>query len=406
MKVNKWTVGLAAVGLVSLPATALAEEELSPVQTALDSTVISGYVNTSAQWDFGTGNYGAPRYAFNNNKQDGFNLNAVKLTIERPFTETQWAAGYKVDLMFGPDADAIGTTLGGDGTDNFAVRQAYVELRTPVGNGLDFKMGVFDGILGYESTDAGSNANMTRSWGYTIEPVAHTGLLGSYEFNKVIKASVGVANTMGACINERAWPDKSETFKTYMGSLTLTAPDSMGFMAGSRLYAAIVNGYDSIAGLPGGQAGLNSTHYYVGGTLATPVEGFQLGGAFDYGDWHDDDGSVGHAWALAGYLSYQMTEKLSAHARVEYFSASDSVVDLMSSPQPLAPAFDSPEGIAKNIFSTTATLQYDLWKNVMTRLEFRWDHAGGSGEPFGGTDADGGGKDNNYMLAANVIYKF
>ncbi len=65
MKVNKWTLGLAAVGLVSLPAGLQAEEQLSPVQTALNSTVISGYVNTSAQWDFGTGNYGAPKYTYN-----------------------------------------------------------------------------------------------------------------------------------------------------------------------------------------------------------------------------------------------------------------------------------------------------------------------------------------------------
>ena len=56
MKVNKWTLGLAAVGLVSLPALAQAEEKASAVMTALSSTTISGYVDTSAQWDIGTGN--------------------------------------------------------------------------------------------------------------------------------------------------------------------------------------------------------------------------------------------------------------------------------------------------------------------------------------------------------------
>src|SRR5256885_9250870 len=35
---------------------AQAEEKLSALQTALSSTTISGYVNTSAQWDAGTGN--------------------------------------------------------------------------------------------------------------------------------------------------------------------------------------------------------------------------------------------------------------------------------------------------------------------------------------------------------------
>ena len=34
------------------------------------------------------------------------------------------------------------------------IRQAYVDLVIPVGNGLDSKMGQWDNILGYESSDA------------------------------------------------------------------------------------------------------------------------------------------------------------------------------------------------------------------------------------------------------------
>ena len=47
MKVNKWTIGLAAVWLVSLPSGARSEEKASPVMTALSSTMISGYVSSS-----------------------------------------------------------------------------------------------------------------------------------------------------------------------------------------------------------------------------------------------------------------------------------------------------------------------------------------------------------------------
>src|SRR5512139_2977203 len=106
MKIDKWTLGLAAMGLVSLPVTMPAEERLSPIQTSLASTVISGYVNTAMQWNPGTGNANPPGFAYNDrNKQDAFSLNAVRLTIERPLAEARWAAGYKVDLMFGQDAD-------------------------------------------------------------------------------------------------------------------------------------------------------------------------------------------------------------------------------------------------------------------------------------------------------------
>src|SRR5436190_10864749 len=158
MKVDKWTLGLAAVGLVSLPSIMQAEEKASSMMTALSSTTISGYVSTSMEWNPGTGNAYVPGFAFNKNKQDGFNLDVVKLTIERPLDESQWSAGYKVDLIFGPDANALATTsvIGGN-TSDFGIKQAYVALRAPVGNGLDFKLGVWDTIIGYETFDAGSN---------------------------------------------------------------------------------------------------------------------------------------------------------------------------------------------------------------------------------------------------------
>ena len=57
----------------------------------------------------------------------------------------------------------------------------------------------------------------------------------------------------------------------------------------------------------------------------------------------------------------------------------------------------------------TGTLQYDLWANVMSRLELRWDHVCNSvhgGDLFGGTGGGGPTEKNQVMLAANVIYKF
>ena len=42
-------------------------------------------------------------------KADGFNLDVVKITLEKPLDESEWAAGYKVDLLIGPDAVILGT---------------------------------------------------------------------------------------------------------------------------------------------------------------------------------------------------------------------------------------------------------------------------------------------------------
>ncbi len=60
MKFNKWTLGLAAIGVVSLASAARADETLSPVQTALSSTTISGYLDFTASWKPGTGSVNMP----------------------------------------------------------------------------------------------------------------------------------------------------------------------------------------------------------------------------------------------------------------------------------------------------------------------------------------------------------
>jgi hypothetical protein len=131
MKVNKWTLGLAAVGLVSLPSLVQAEEKPNQLLTALSSTTISGYVSASAHWNPGTGNGNTPGYAYNAGKSDGFNVNVVNIVLEKPLDEGTWAAGYKVDLWIGPDAAVIGNNIGagvGGGGDDLALKQAYIRF--------------------------------------------------------------------------------------------------------------------------------------------------------------------------------------------------------------------------------------------------------------------------------------
>ncbi|HTL56427.1 MAG TPA: outer membrane beta-barrel protein [Candidatus Limnocylindrales bacterium] len=424
MKFNKWTVVLASAGLVSLVTPSQAEEKASSVMTALASTTLSGYVDTSAHWNFGTGNTFVPPYKFNSpSKSDGFNLDVVQLRIEKPLDESEWAAGYRVDLWAGPDANVLGTqSVFSTGASDFAIRQAYAALRVPVLNGLDLKFGVFDSIIGYESVESPNNPNYTRSYGHSIEPQTHTGILASYRFSDMVSASVGVANTVSSSINSRAQlgskgvatnplltalgitattPPGSnpyaESYKAYMGSVAITAPESMGFLAGSTLYGGVVNGYN--ASVLGSGLGMPTLNAYVGSTVATPVTGLRLGAAWDLLNVNTtpNSGTLGgtkteaDVWSLAGYASFQATEKLSLHGRFEYVSGD----------------VDKPVNTGNGIFAATATAQYDLWKNVISRVEFRWDHVE-HGRAFGGVDSVTGGpnRENAFLLAANLIYKF
>jgi hypothetical protein len=414
MKFNKWTVALAALGVVSLASAARAEEKASPVMTALAATTISGYVDTSAEWNFGTGNANLPPYRFNGaNKADGFNLDVIQLRIDKPLDEQPWSAGYRADLWFGPDANSLGTqSYFGNGTQastgDFAIRQAYAALRVPVGTGLDFKLGVFDSIVGYESIEAGNNPNFTRSYGNSIEPTTQTGLLVSYRFCDCFSASAGVADTVGPAINQRANPPKAESYKTYMGSVAFTAPDSWGFLTGSTLYGGIIGGYN------GNDTGAvdadgnpitygNQINYYTGVTIATPVTGLRFGAAFDYLAIAD---APGETYALGGYASFQATEKLSFHARVEYLKDSQNYLlhDALSDPTDPTSTIDGTD--PEKVLAMTATVQYDLWKNVISRVELRWDHSLSGINAFGGTVAGQPSLINAWMLGANIIYKF
>ncbi len=410
MKCNAWTLGLLSAGLVSLPAVTHAEEKPSSVLTALSATTLSGYVDTSAQWNMGTGNANVPGYAWNSpSKADGFNLNVIELNLEKTVDAAdQWGAGYKVSILAGPDASLFNTRSPVSGANSdFAVKQAYVSLHAPIGNGLDFKVGVWDTLIGYEVFESINDPNFTRSYGYSMEPTTHTGVQATYQFCDFLSATVGIANTFGPTINGRAFissgnggvqgPD-AESYKTYMAAMTFTAPTNMGSFAGSTLTACVINGFDSGIGGSGGVFGngFNQTSLYVGATIATPISGIKVGACYDYAALNSlpptDSGlseSSGYANAVAGYLSWQVTEKLSAYGRAEYASSS----------------YASTFGTRK-VVEATATLQYDLWKNVLSRVEFRWDHSADGSDAYGGTIPGEPTLKNSYILLASLAYKF
>jgi hypothetical protein len=396
MNFNKWTLALAAAGVVSLGSVAQAEEAQNQVLTALSSTTLSGYISTSAIWKFGEGNGPMDAGYYGAGKMDGFNLDAVKLSLSKPLDEGQWSAGYTFDLVFGPDAEVFEAGQGAL-ADDMAIQNAFVLLRAPVGNGVDIKMGAFDTLIGYESFDYPKNPNWSRSYGYGIEPTQHTGVTLAYQFTEWLRIEGGVANTLDGPINARsrfANGEESETEKTYLGLVTLTAPESFGAMAGSQLYLGIVDGIDASNGFDADGTYLgnyfDTTSLYAGLTAKTPVEGLLVGAAFDYLDAKVDAGGTkedADSYAIGGYLIYQATEKLTIADRFEYANFEGIDAD--------AGEYDF------DVIANTLTVDYKLWANVKTRAELRWDHSlEDDYEIYGDGDED------SVWLGLNVIYQF
>ena len=471
MKFNKWTVGLAAIGVVSLASAARADEKMSPVQSALSNTTISGYVSASFNWAMSPGGQqqqnspaagipyqrGYGNTDSNLSKQDGFNLDVIKLSIAKPQDESPWAAGYQLDLLFGPDAVGYNnsanatTTVDGRGRrtysgstmTDFAIKQAYVVLRTPVGNGIDWKVGVFDSPLGYESFDAGNDPNYTRSWGNAIEPTELTGVLASYKVCDEFSLSAGVANTLMAGINARAYnyaydngPELNRAWhKAFIGSATFTGPSSWGWAAGSSLYAGIVYGFNDAGGGAnnGYHQGGDQINYYAGATLNTPCKQLTVGMAFDYahnlgggGSWTAGGGFPHSSWngnyednvLVAGlYATFKATDKLSISARGEYVYGEEASTGggyvqtgYNNQDQPIYGGRSYNRTQSADGFELTGTVEYDLWANVISRLELRWDHINSlkniDDVGFGGSGDDSITHRNSVGFYANVIYKF
>jgi hypothetical protein len=417
MKLNKWTLGLAALGLVSLTLGVRAQSTNAPaapapipLTTALSATTISGYVDTSMVWNPGTGNANTAPYAFNAGKQDGFNLDSALIQIQRMPDTSKWAAGYTLSLQAGSDV-----------VTKDAIRQAYVELMVPVGNGIDLEIGQWDNIIGYESNDDYKNPNWSRSYGYSIEPTTHTGVLGTYKFSDAISLQLGVANSLdelsingrnesGAVDPITGTPTTIESKKALVSLLSLTAPDSWGSLKGSMFYVGLDYGPGTGVEV-GGDHAVDKTHLYVGTTINTPVKGLTFGAAWDSVNNYDNGaaspGSVaagpnleGYATAIGVYASYALTDKATLNARAEYFHTTIPGFTMIN------PSLANGIPQDEKIIALTGTFQYQLWDNVTSRLEARWDNSANGYPQFGGTTAGYPDKVNEFMLAANIIYKF
>ncbi|MBR89874.1 MAG: hypothetical protein CMO66_01180 [Verrucomicrobiales bacterium] len=343
MNKNKWTVGLAAAGVIGLASVAQAQDANS-VQTKLATTTLSGYVSTSYQWT--PGETTGTAYTQGDARANRFALDVVSLTLASPTSSGEWGAGYNVQLWAGTDADDLGVAGGADGDEGLAVKNAYLTLNLPVGTGIDLNVGRFDTILGMESVDYINNPHFSHSWGYAIEPTIHEGIKGSYQLTDNIGVTGLLANTIEA---SSAGSSNNSDRKTWGAALNLTAPDSLGFLAGSTLDIAYISGDTD-----GGSNAVENL--YVGASVPVPVDKLSAGVAWDVREVESTQ--AGGSDSVVGvYLEYEASEKLTLNVRGERVEDGNSL-DVGSS-----------NGDAWDL---TVTANYDLWAGVISRVEYRY----------------------------------
>ena len=368
MKMNKWTMGLAAAGVVSLASAAQAEE--NSVLTALSSTVISGSVEASYVGGFSTNN--------NMHNDGGFEANGASLNIGSPLGEGDYSASYNVGLLFGNRAGAFASN---DETTQL-LRSANIGMNLPFGNGVDLTLGLFDTTVGYEVEASASNPNVMRSYGYQLEPRTHTGLLAATEIADGLSVSAGLINGFDSSNGD----NDGHADLGYVLGADFTLPDSLGFLGGSTLYVGYVDGSDE------GQGGNtdDNTLLYIGASVNTPIEGLAVGIAYD----DRQTGAKGEsADSVAVYATYSLSDDASISLRYD-----NGTIE---------------QGTAEDSFDNLAlTLDYSIWENVTTRLELGWESGLGelaqkAGEKYSGLKraTQDGGADSSYF-ALNAFYSF
>jgi hypothetical protein len=361
--------------------TFLHAQEAPAGATALAaSTTLSGYVSTS--YHFGP-NGGSDPYALAPANRNAFSLDVIRLSLRRPLDEWLFDTGFRVDLWLGPDASLLDSSASASTVE---LRQAYIDLRVPIADpreaggarSLDLRLGVFDSPLGYESLDRNLNPHYSHSWGFTIEPTLHTGLLAMYPGVDALENgesdylfSLGVANTIDPRINGTA---QNEDRKTFLAGLTWLLPDSFGPLDGTAFSAGYVNGR--------ARTGAKTVqNLYLALGLPLPSDRWSLALVYDARvlDGAGNDDSV-----FGAYLGHRLNDKLSLNLRGEIFQDGAKLFNSES-------ATEQTDG-----HGLTATLDYKLWENVISRLEYRWDH----------TDSLVNGRHNSQALHLNLIYEF
>ena len=189
MKMNKWTMALAAAGVVSLSSVAQAQEAVAGANAVAASGGLTGYISTSYTFRENNANDGT----FRGGQGDSYSLDVVDLKWSSAQGAGEYATGYTVELWAGPAASDIDTTDNAGNNNTVELMQANIDLRLPIGSGLNLKVGQFGTVVGREVYNYNENAFFTHSYGFAVEPTHHTGILADYQLTDDISVSLGVA---------------------------------------------------------------------------------------------------------------------------------------------------------------------------------------------------------------------
>lgn len=403
------------------------EEQGIYVETSQPGIKLSGYVDAGYSYNFTSRNAIQPMRGGNdgaNRTENGgdFNLNNFKLVLEKPLSENKedWSAGFRADLNFGEDALLKAGGNAADGASGLWLQQAYVNFNIPTLDGLQVKAGKWSALTGFEAPERPANINITGGLVAAFEPGEHVGLLGTYAVNKNLTLNFGVANSdWGNNADGVAFAHTGNNGNSsilYTGSAILQNDEK-------NLTSKFILVYN-----PTGGQGILQNQQVAGTANQRLNEGESL--LFNHNtSWmpkccdsklllgynnvlgfYDDYANTllpGNRkynesyWGLAGYAKYLFTPVFSLAGRVEYVHSTDGAkLGTVGS----GLSANSLSGKNSEALGFTLTAGFNLWENMMLRVEYRAD-ATHLNDSSSAAIADG---DDSVaqLAAAQVVYSF
>jgi len=328
----------------------------------LGQTEISGFVEASYLYDInGKGTRSVIGRTFDTHANQ-FTFDDFKLALEKPITAnpTNWAVGYRADLIFGEDASVIhssGFNLGNDGD----LEQAFIDVNVPVGNGLKVIIGKTVTLMGVEVIEQVSNPNFSEGNQFLfVENFTQTGVQLAYQWNDKIDTEFVVFNGWDQL------PDNNNSL-SYMARIGYA-------MDSNTTFAVLGYGGPEQTGITGNwRDGIDLV------ATRKVTDKFSADFQADYGTEHDvtigaDTFRQPEWFALGGWLIYDFTDKIELAFRQDFLRDRDGT-RVASGLATVGQTDPLPAGVTPELYSSTLTLNLKPIDNFQFRPEFRWDHS-------------------------------
>ncbi|MBI1978333.1 MAG: porin [Candidatus Omnitrophica bacterium] len=369
----------------TVAAPAAVEEGHGILLTKGGNIYMDGFVDTSFNWNFATPNV-APggTFATGNStvrafdrEADTFDLNAIQLNFYRPAPDNG-GVGFRTEFTYGTDAGVIESAGFLGGTDELSIQEAFVDIKVPVGSGITVWAGKFATLHGAEVIENFLNWNSSRSLLFTNAiPFTHTGVRAFYNWleGKIV-TGVGLVNGWDNAIDNNK-PKDVEAMVKWVPNENFSIAHN--FMTGSQI------------------ADDRSDNRWLFDTVATwkALPKLTLMANYDYGTEERlgkisplVEGGPADWQGYALYAKYDLTDKVTLAARWEQFWDDQG----------------ARTGSADDLWEMTYTLDYKAFENLLTRLEYRHDHANTNN--LGVKTFDGGTENNQDTVGVSFIYLF